>query len=440
MPGVTDSPIAIPSNSHYMVDFEGFDKDTCKDGKKQSPIDFPFAQENSLVRDKALKLTPMVNEVDGSDTGHSLMWKPKSGAGSVTVDGVAYNFLQMHAHYGSEHTFSGDRSALELHFVHLSEDGGLAVVGVLCREQADVSDASLPNHAAFFTSLKSVGAESTLDVPAFFESIDMNKYYTYSGSLTTPACNEGVKWHVMATECVVPKDFMNYVRTFPSMNGNYRDVMPIGDRQIFGAVDPNKADGKEGKGVVVGYAVKSKIKPDEKMLTSLKNAAAKSFKDSKVTAIVTKNVVLKVKMPAEIDSVAKAEEKLKKLFEGKKITVEESSARRFLKEFLATVEGLLQDDDPKKIISQGDKTITATVEEESYIVDLQVTLPKGTNADEAVKSMNADLKAVVESDENLLTYKEATVKTDDVEEPSSSGLSSGVLVVIIALAVLVVTR
>ena len=76
-------------------------------------------------------------------------------AGSLTVGGVAYNFLQMHVHYGSEHTFSGDRSALELHFVHLSQEGGLAVVGVLCREQTDVWDATLPNHEDFFTNLQS---------------------------------------------------------------------------------------------------------------------------------------------------------------------------------------------------------------------------------------------------------------------------------------------
>ena len=61
------------------------------------------------------------------------------------------------------------------------------------------------------------------------------RYYTYAGSLTTPGCNEGVKWHVMATECVVPREFMSFVRTFSSMEGNYRDVMPLGEREIFGA-------------------------------------------------------------------------------------------------------------------------------------------------------------------------------------------------------------
>ena len=46
------------------------------------------------------------------------------------------------------------------------------------------------------------------------------------------------------------------------------------------------------------YVVKSKTNPDEKLLTSLKNAVTTSIKDSKVTTSVTKTAVLKVKMPS----------------------------------------------------------------------------------------------------------------------------------------------
>ena len=46
-----------------------------------------------------------------------------------------------------------------------------------------------------------------------------------------------------------------------------------------------------------------------------------------------------------LDSVAKAKAKLMQLFKGKtvQVKVEESGSRRFLKEFVATVEGLEQD-------------------------------------------------------------------------------------------------
>ena len=62
-----------------MVDYTGFDQGLCASGTEQSPIDFPFAMENAMTRDEALMFSPMVNEVHGSDTGHSLKWAPDSG-------------------------------------------------------------------------------------------------------------------------------------------------------------------------------------------------------------------------------------------------------------------------------------------------------------------------------------------------------------------------
>ena len=41
-------------------------------------------------------------------------------AGSyVVVEGVSYNLLRFHFHQPSEHTLNGNRSPMEVHFVHL---------------------------------------------------------------------------------------------------------------------------------------------------------------------------------------------------------------------------------------------------------------------------------------------------------------------------------
>jgi carbonic anhydrase len=51
--------------------------------------------------------------------------------GTITVNGKVYNFDKMHWHSPSDHTINGQRFPLELHLVHKSADGAVAVIGIL---------------------------------------------------------------------------------------------------------------------------------------------------------------------------------------------------------------------------------------------------------------------------------------------------------------------
>jgi carbonic anhydrase len=51
--------------------------------------------------------------------------------GNITVDGNVYNLDKMHWHMPSEHTINGQRYPLEMHLVHKSDAGDLAVIAVL---------------------------------------------------------------------------------------------------------------------------------------------------------------------------------------------------------------------------------------------------------------------------------------------------------------------
>ena len=53
--------------------------------------------------------------------------------------GMEYNFVQFHAHTASEHTVEGGQYDLEIHFVHATRDGDLAVIGFLCNAGSTVS-------------------------------------------------------------------------------------------------------------------------------------------------------------------------------------------------------------------------------------------------------------------------------------------------------------
>lgn len=50
---------------------------------------------------------------------------------ALDLDGEHYELVQYHFHAPSEHMIDGERAPLELHFVHKSATGTLAVLGVL---------------------------------------------------------------------------------------------------------------------------------------------------------------------------------------------------------------------------------------------------------------------------------------------------------------------
>ena len=99
----------------------------CAKGMHQSPID--------LVNPTRVKLSPITYEYHSTtgmnirNTGHTIEVACPEG-NWIEVDGVRYQLLQFHFHAPSEHTVAGKPFEIEVHFVHKSEEGNLAVVGL----------------------------------------------------------------------------------------------------------------------------------------------------------------------------------------------------------------------------------------------------------------------------------------------------------------------
>lgn len=162
----------------------------CGSGRHQSPVDLTDATSRDLP-DIAFDYQP--SDVQAVNNGHAIQVDYAPGS-SIEVKGETYDLLQFHIHTPSEHTINGRTAAAELHLVHLSADGDLAVVGVLIDEGA-AGDAigpildDLPEEDGDTGPVSSIDAEELL--PAGRTT------YRYPGSLTTPPCSEGVTWLVM---------------------------------------------------------------------------------------------------------------------------------------------------------------------------------------------------------------------------------------------------
>lgn len=196
----------------------------CEVGKDQSPIDIV-----STVKGKPTQLvfnykpTPLVVV----NTGHTIQANYASGS-TVTIDGKEYALLQFHFHTPSEHTFGGKAAAMELHLVHRNAAGQLAVVGIMIEEGA-----ANPVIDQIWQNIPSSGktntvADRSIDASNFLPK--RQAYFSYTGSLTTPPCSEGVSWNLLVEPITASEAQIEVFQKFYQMDA--RPIQPINGRVI----------------------------------------------------------------------------------------------------------------------------------------------------------------------------------------------------------------
>jgi len=109
--------------------------------------------------------------------------------------------MQFHFHSPSEHTVEGEHKQAELHIVHKNSAGKYGVLGILFDKEAGTDEnlflKSVIN--AFKTGEdKDDQADDQIDLRKLLtSSLDLQNYWTYDGSFTTPPCTEDVVWTVI---------------------------------------------------------------------------------------------------------------------------------------------------------------------------------------------------------------------------------------------------
>ncbi|XP_011496417.1 PREDICTED: carbonic anhydrase 2-like [Ceratosolen solmsi marchali] len=200
-----------------------------------------------------------------TNNGHTVSLKVKN---EFTKDRIPYIFGAMlnknqeyelesfHFHWGvkngkgSEHLLHGIRYPMEMHLIHrnmkykdlstaLQYEDGLAVLGIFFQLQEDDNEQLKPL-IAHLPAIQSANTETRLNTTMTLASLlppQLDTYYTYKGSLTTPPCNEVVTWIVFTSMIPISYKQMSKFRVLSNGKGiiadNYRNAQVLGNRKVY---------------------------------------------------------------------------------------------------------------------------------------------------------------------------------------------------------------
>ena len=228
---VMEPIILIPSpakncNDGWTYEQQGSDWECeCSDGKEQSPIDLPrVGGPGGAVKSKVLPLF-RYKETDMKETNSKIEYKENviqlnnDGFGEVvTLDGIAYQAEKIVWHTPSEHTIDGKSFGMEMQIVHTSQMKGSMhkkfILNILFEVYPGIFNKFIEG-LDFFNLPSPSTPEHELKSKLLIDDIffDMEKeehrslqnldYYTYSGSVSAPPCDQHTINLVTATPVLI---------------------------------------------------------------------------------------------------------------------------------------------------------------------------------------------------------------------------------------------
>lgn len=178
---------------------------------------------------------------------------------TLSVHGKTFTLRQFHFHTPSEHLIDGKQYEMEMHLVHTSEKGEIAVLGFIFTVNPNSfrSDCEEPQPneflAQFWDQLPT--EKTTEDIPLkkplnfqilfenstnnFVESTQLNQIeidmeiYEYTGSLTTPPYTEGVQWLVSKKLHLINSKQLSELSACWNDKNNARPVQEYCGRTVF---------------------------------------------------------------------------------------------------------------------------------------------------------------------------------------------------------------
>ena len=199
----------------------------CSKGKEQSPVDIKGAHLNKALQ--PIEFHYVAGSVTLENNGHTILAIVKPGS-YIVAGGTRYDLQQFHFHAPSEHAVNGKLTDMDVHLVHKSADGKIAEIAVRFVQERGTPNAVM---AMLWPHLpKTPGAkEQVTDMvnPGGFLPRERG-YWTYTGSITTPPCTEGVRWFLFENELSMSLDQLRVFQSIFKMNS--RSLQDLHGRRI----------------------------------------------------------------------------------------------------------------------------------------------------------------------------------------------------------------
>ena len=187
----------------------------CKVGRRQSPVNLPGGASSDPALG-ALSFAYSKGETKAAPGERTLV--SRVSAGTLGVRGQAFELVEVRLHSPSEHVVSGRREDLEMHLVHRGSAGETVIVALLGRNGAPDPTLDALLHR-----------RGSLDLRPLL--LGKKVYYTYTGSLTTPPCTEGVRWFIFADPIPVSAEQLALLRR-ANAGDSSRPLQPLGSRIV----------------------------------------------------------------------------------------------------------------------------------------------------------------------------------------------------------------
>ena len=165
---------------------------TCETGRQQSPINITMVHHGH--HSKTLVFQYQTSELHEMKIGHTIQVSHTSGC-HLDLDDRMYQLRQFHFFKPSDHHIDGHAFSMEMHLVHQDERGHILVIATML--EVGVEEPVLGQLWEWLP--KQIGQD--VSIPLNLRLTDIlptnTRHFSYSGSLTTPPCTEGVQWIIL---------------------------------------------------------------------------------------------------------------------------------------------------------------------------------------------------------------------------------------------------